>query len=348
MGLFKRNKVWWMGFAYHGKWVRKSTEATDRRLAEAILGKVRTSILEGKYFEKLQEQERTVKEMLDRYFDEHGHTLRTAHALQLTAKRVCAVLGADRVLAEITSDEIARYKTTRAADGVGPSSINRELALLSAAFNRARRHWKWCRENPVSDAGLCPGEVVRDRWLTPEEEARLLPACPPWVQEVVGFFLHTGLRFGELAALTWADIDLQRKLLIVQQSKNKTKRTVPLNHAAMAILRSRIRSTKTNVVFYTKRHAPLRESPVWHVFKAASTRAKVENIRLHDLRHTFATRLVQSGQDLYGVQRLLGHKTAAMTQRYAHHSSESLRAVVEALDSTNLAQSGGVVQEAVG
>ena len=69
MGLFKRNKVWWMSFAYHGQQVRKSTGTTDRRYAEAILGQVRINIVEGKYFEKLQEQERTLKEMLDRYFD---------------------------------------------------------------------------------------------------------------------------------------------------------------------------------------------------------------------------------------------------------------------------------------
>ena len=262
--------------------------------------------------------------------------------------RLYAVLGEERLLVEITSDELARYKTTRAANGVGPASINRELALLSVAFNRARRHWKWCRSNPVSEVGLCPGEVRRDRWLTPAEDARLLPACPPWVQEFVVFDLNTGLRFGELAALTWADIDLQRKLLIVQKSKNKTKRTVPLNHAAMAILKNRIRSTQTNLVFYSKRHKPYRESSVWRVFKESATHAKVENIRLHDLRHTFATRLVQRGEDLYSVQRLLGHKTAASTQRYAHHCSESLRTVVEALDSTNLAQSDEAVRQAVG
>ena len=348
MGLFKRGKVWWMSLNYQGRQIRRSTETTDRRLAEAILGKLRVSIVEGKFFDKLQEQERTLQEMMERYFEERGNQLATARALRNTVKRLYEVLGEERVLAEITSDVLAQYKTRRAADGMKPASINRELALLSVAFNMARRHWKWCRTNPVSEAGLCPGEVERDRWLTPEEEARLLSACPRWVQEMVLFDLNTGLRFGELAALSWADIDLQRRLLTVQKSKNKTKRTIPLNQAAVAILKNRIRSTKTNLVFYTRCHTRYWESNVWRAFKAATTQAKVEDFRLHDLRHTFATRLVQSGKDLYGVQRLLGHKDATMTQRYAHHCPESLRALVEALDITIPAQSGGMVRESVG
>src|SRR5438309_5390065 len=84
MGLFKRGKVWWMSVNYQGKQVRKSTETTDRRLAEAILGKVLVSIVEGKFFDKLQEQERTVKEMIERYFEERGDTLSTARALRNT------------------------------------------------------------------------------------------------------------------------------------------------------------------------------------------------------------------------------------------------------------------------
>lgn len=348
MGLFKRGKVWWFSLNYQGGQVRQSTGTTDRRLAEKVLGKLQASIVEGKFFDKLQEQERTLKEMIERYFVERGNTLSTAHALRNTAKRLYDVLGEERVLAEITSDVIAQYKTRRAAEAMAPASINRELALLSVAFNMARRHWKWCRINPVSEAGLCPGEVERDRWLTSEEEARLLAACPRWVQEMVLFDLNTGLRFGELAALLWTDIDLKREILIVQKSKNKTKRTVPLNQSALTILKNRIRSTKTNLVFYSRCHTRHWANNVWRTFKAATREAKVEDFRLHDLRHTFATRLVQRGKDLYGVQRLLGHRDSKMTQRYAHHSPESLRALVDVLDITIPAHSGGVVREAAG
>ncbi len=348
MGLFKRGKVWWMSLNYQGRQIRRSTETTDRRRAEAILGKLRANIVEGKFFDKLQEQERTIKDMMERYFEERGNKLATARALWSTAQRLYEILGAERVLAETTSDLIAQYKTRRAADGMKPASINRELALLSVAFNMARRQWKWCRHNPVSEAGLCPGEVARDRWLTQEEETRLLPVCPLWLQELVRFDLNTGLRVSELVALTWPAVDLQRKILTVLKSKNKTKRVVPLNQTALAILKNRLRSTKTDRVFYSARHTPYLGNNIWRAFSRAAMLAKVENMRFHDLRHAFATRLVQNGVDLYRVQRLLGHKDATMTQRYAHHCPESLRAGVDALDITISARSGVACREAVG
>ena len=279
MGLFKRGKVWWMSLNYQGRQMRRSAETTDRRLAEAILGKLRVSIVEGKYFDKLQEQERTLKELIDRYMLERGSKLATARALRSPAKPLFAFFGEQCVLADITTDTIAHYKTKREADGMVPGTINRELALLRVAFNMARRQWKWCRTNPVSDAGMCPGEVQRDRWLTQEEETRLLAACPPRLQDLVRFDLNTGLRFGELIALTWPAVDLQRKILTVEKSKNKTKRTVPLNQSAVAILKNRIRSTKTERVFYGMRHTPYQHENVWLAFSRAATRAKVENFR---------------------------------------------------------------------
>lgn len=348
MGLFKRGKVWWFSLNYQGRQLRRSAETTDRRLAEAILGKLRASIVEGKFFDKLQEQERTLRDLIDRYMLERGSKLATASAIRSPAKQLFAFFGEQCVLADITTDTIARYKTKREADGRAPGTINRELALLRVAFNMARCQWKWCRINPVSDAGMCPAEVQRDRWLKQDEETRLMAACPPRLQDLVRFDLNTGLRFGELIALTWSAVDLQRKVLTVEKSKNKTKRTIPLNQTALAILKNRIRSTKTELVFYSMRHTPHMHENVWLAFTRATTQAKVENFHFHDLRHTFATRLVQSGVDLYRVQRLMGHKNAAMTQRYAHHCTDSLRSGVDVLDITISAQSEVALREAVG
>ena len=70
MGLFKRNKVWWMTFVYQGRQIRRSTECTDRRLAEAVLGKIKVKLVEGRYFDRLEEQERTFEEMVERYVAE--------------------------------------------------------------------------------------------------------------------------------------------------------------------------------------------------------------------------------------------------------------------------------------
>ncbi len=107
--------------------------------------------------------------------------------------------------------------------------------------------------------------------------------------------------------------------------------------------RSKVRSIKSNLVFYSNMGDALEGRNVLRAFYIAVKNAKIPKCRFHDLRHTFATRLAQSGVDFYKIQKLMRHKSPIITQRYAHHYSESLRDGVDTLDriSTNLAHSSG-------
>ena len=127
------------------------------------------------------------------------------------------------------------------------------------------------------------------------------------------------------------------------EQKNKGKDTQPFNEQVLEVLKVRykVRSIKSNLVFYDSEGKELLGRNVLKVFVRSVKRAGLAHCRYHDLRHTFATRLVQAGVDLYKVQKLMRHKSPIMTQRYAHHYSESLRDGVDTLDriSTILAQS---------
>ena len=132
---------------------------------------------------------------------------------------------------------------------------------------------------------------------------------------------------------------------MVVRSKNGERRTIPVNDTVLSVLRqkSKVRSLRTELVFCSHVFTAMESGHLRRSFRVALGKAKIENFHFHDLRHTFATRLVQAGVDLYKVQRLLGHKSPIMTQRYAHHYPESLRDGVEILDQvgTKLVQSGG-------
>jgi integrase len=225
----------------------------------------------------------------------------------------------------------------RCSDGVKSATINRELATLKKAFNLALKEWEWVESNPVSKVSMEPEDNKRDRWLTQDEEERLLKACPHWLREVVVFALNTGMRLSEILELSWDAVDFFRKTVTVFKSKNKERRTIPLNGSAIELLKfkAKVRLIKTNLVFYGPRANKLvRKRNVSWVFHTIARGTGISDFRFHDLRHTFATRLIQAGVDLYRVQRLLGHKSPSMTQRYAHHWPESLRHAVEVLDST--------------
>jgi integrase len=174
----------------------------------------------------------------------------------------------------------------------------------------------------------------RDRWLTVEEEGRVLAACGPWLRDIVQFALGTGMRMGETLSLSWRGVDLIRRTAMVFQSKNGERRTIPVNQTVLSLLKEgeTLRSLRTDLVFPSTTHTPLEGGHLRRAFRLALKKARIEGFRFHDLRHTFATRLVQAGVELYKVQRLLGHKSPMMTQRYAHHYPESLREDVEIMD----------------
>jgi len=225
------------------------------------------------------------------------------------------------------------HKHKRLDGGFKPGTVNRELATMKKAFNLAIKEWEWIKENPVARVSL-EQEDKRVRWLTDEEEKRVLEKCPEWLRELAIFALNTGMRRGEIFSLTWKGVDLFRKTITIFKSKNKEVRTIPMNQRVLDLLKSKskVRSIKTDLVFHNEKHKPICHSILHRQFHIASNEAGIQDLRWDDLRHCFATKLVREGKDLYKVQKLLGHKTPIMTQRYAHHDIESLRDAVEVLD----------------
>lgn len=351
MGLFKRGQVWWMDFRFQGARIRRSTETSDKRLAAAILAKVTTQIIEGKFFDRVEEQDHTFREMMERYLTERSilkapkSRVRDGSAL----KHLLPVLG-EKLLVEVTPKSLAGYRTQRRAEGAATATINKELQLVRHAFNLAMREWEWCRINPMHRVALEPAHNKVDRWLTDHEEVRLFAASPAWLQEIMVFALNTGMRQAEILSLQWQDVDFCRGTLVVMKSKNHERRTIPLNNVVYdLLLRKRADAEKNGSVFVTGQGNDLKARYLVRTFTKVRNQAGLTDFRFHDLRHTFASRLVQKGIDLYRVQLLLGHKTGTMTQRYAHHCADSLRDGVKALEKsasmdTNWSQQASIAE----
>jgi len=357
MGLFKRGLVWWMRFNYQGKQIRKSTEVSDKRLAEKIHAKVLTQIAEGKWFERLEGEDKTLGDLLDRYISEHSVHKKAPHTVttdRCMAKQIKELFGAT-LLKDVTPRLLTEYKTKCMEKGLSPASINHRRGMLCHAFNLAVKEWEWVKENPVIRVSREKVNNARDRWLTIDEQNNLLENCviyvtckdnvkEPryWLQEIVLFALNTGMRQDEILSLKWPDIDLFRRTATVVKSKNGEKRTIPLNQSAFELLKekAKVRQIKNNFVFASEAGTKVDHRNLRRAFYNALENVAIEDFRFHDLRHTFATRLAHAGVDLYKIAKLLGHKELKMTQRYSHHYSESLRDGVEVLDkkSTNIAQ----------
>ena len=334
MALFKKGSIWWMDFVCEGRRFRRSTKTEDVKLARRIHDKVKGQVAEKKWFESFPGEDKTFREMMEKYLLEYASKKASARSFIGYAKKPISVLG-DYLLPSITPKTINQYKTTRVTDGVKPATINRELATMKKAFNLAIKEWEWIRDNPVSKVSMEQENNRRERWLTDTEEERLMEACSDWLRELVVFALNTGMRISEILSLEWRRVDLFRKMVTLLDVKNKTPRSIPINETIFEMLKKKfkVKSILTDLVFYnTETHAMFHKTSADHAFRVATAKAGIENFRFHDLRHTAATRMVQDGADIYQVQVILGHKSPVMTQRYAHHSVESLRNAVARLD----------------
>ena len=225
-------------------------------------------------------------------------------------------------LDEITSEHVAKLISDMRGDGYAAGTTNNVLMLLSRIFNLARK-WKvpGAGDNPTSDLDRAPPNELQ-RFLTAEETDRLVGSLGEdenrAAAQAIMLLLLTGARRREITLARWEQVDWTQRVLRVPVSKSGKPRTIALNTAAMAVLKSIPRDPACPYIF------PTRLIGVYNPWDRIRRRAGLADVRLHDLRHSFASLLVNRGVSLYVVQGLLGHASPRMTQRYAHLAPQTL------------------------
>jgi integrase len=211
------------------------------------------------------------------------------------------------------------------------STANRYLALLGKMLNLAI-DWGILNENPAAKVKFFSEKGnLREKILTANEEAALLDCCPHHLLPVVLTALHTGMKKGEILRLTWNQLDFSKRIIRVEKTKSGKPRLVPINSFLFAVLmKQRHESGTSEYVFpNSKTGEPLLD--VKRSFHSAAKRASIRGLRFHDLRHTFASRLVEAGVDLITVKELLGHHSVKVTERYTHSNAQQKDLAVECL-----------------
>jgi site-specific recombinase XerD len=239
-------------------------------------------------------------------------------------------------ITEITPGNLESFKTDRKRKHRNSNAtIRRDLSRLRGAFRLARK--RGFANDAFEQVELPDVDTKANiRFLHPDERKRLDQALankktPPYLRAMVGVSLNTGVRRGELFALTSQNVDLRQKLITIegQTSKGVKSRHVPLNETARAVLRAWKPRRASGLVFPGRAG---KYSTVKKSWRSLLKLAAVKRFRWHDMRHDFASQLVMRGIDLNTVRELLGHSTIATTLRYAHLAPSHKAAAVKVLD----------------
>lgn len=265
----------------------------------------------GQWIDRTEAEQTTLGELLKRYSKEISITKRGAEVETTRINALCRSALAKYSVAAITGKTLAHWRDERLTE-VSGSTVTRELQLLGHVFSVAIREWGFgLHSNPVSLIRKPTPNKARDRVLNDTQRQALIAACAqcqsPWIKPVVVFALETAARRGEILALTWREVDLERK--VAKVSGKTGSRTIPLSPTCVTMLRSLPRSLDGDVF-------PVTIETLKQAYERAVARAGIQDFTFHDLRHDALTRLAKLGLNILELRSISGHTTANMLQRY--------------------------------
>lgn len=311
MSLIKRGSTWFVDFTTQtGERIRRSSGTSNKAQAQEL-------------HDKLKSESWRVSKLGDKpnyLWDDAGHQwlVETSHKKthREDAKKLVWLQQflRGRVLAEIGRDEIAAIGEKKKLESSGPTA-NRYLALIRSILRKACLEWEWIDKAPK--VRLYKEANRRVRWISPVKANELLQELPVHQRDITLFALSTGLRQANVLGLTWEQVDLNRQTAWIPGDKAKAKEDIhiSLSQFAVELLQRQLGKHEARVFTYAGKPVGQVNTKAW---RSALERAGIEDFRWHDLRHTWASWLVQNGTPMYDLQEMGGWKSAEMVRRYAH------------------------------
>lgn len=348
----QRDSGWWQAKIRRRGYPIQSRTFPKKIDAEAWARGVENAMDRGVFVSRAEAESTTLKEALERYQQEITPRKKGAAVEHYRIAGLLALPLAARTLAGIRGAEVAKLRDARLAAGLAPSTVAKELALLSHLFGIAQKEWGIEVDNPVKKIGKPKIDNARDRRLSAEEMTYLLAALDDpgaavkikdrdrrneWTPTIARFAIETAMRQGELLALDWQHVDLARQTAHLPDTKNNTPRTVPLSLAAVTLIkgggdvvrlrRGKVFATTASALkqSFSRAVARGRRNYLADCKKAGNEPAAgfLADLTFHDLRHEATSRLAEKLQ-LHELMKVTGHKDTRMLARYYHPRAEDL------------------------
>ena len=333
MGVRLIGGTYYLDFRCNGVRVRESTKSGNLKVANDMMAVRRAEVLAGRF--NLPVVRRLTFEDAARAYLEWAAVNKASAA---DDRCFLAKMGREfegMQLAKIAPFHIEKLKASLLAGGASKATANRHLACLSGVYHRMIEAGRYSGENPVRKVKRLREPPGRVRYLTDEEAEKLRAACSAELWDAVLFAMETGLRAGEQFGLKWANVDRAGRIIHVEHSKNGRRRDVPMSESVQRIVEGLCQTRRGEFVFSRvkgKARGQRHQECMRDAWKAARRRAGIADLRWHDLRHHFASRLTARGASVFVLQELMGHASLSMTRRYAHLAPGAHRQAIELLN----------------
>lgn len=356
--MYKRNNSWYSDFWYKGERYTESHGPVSKTVAREKDNKLRAAVADGTYIKAKNNPpfDQALDEQLKRSKvenEESSYKRNVASSKHLRSffgnRRIRSIENDELLMRKYIKKRKAEIKTKqlkqgRTEDELTYTTINRELALLRKMYNVLIDAGK-ANRNPVSLVTLFD-EVERDRILTLEEEDKIIATIEQCdrryhhLKDMVIIALNTGMREGEILSMEKNWIDLKSGIISVPRSAQKRKRKekrVPINSDIQPIIKRLLKQKRESKFIFVNPRTGNRFTKIYNAWSTVLKKAGlggtpgVDKIRIHDLRHTVATKLARAGKDAKFIAQMLGHRDVKTTYRYIHHDDEYLKEGAEIL-----------------
>ena len=318
---------------------KPAQSATFERLTDARRWAQQTeaAIREGRHFAGSEAKRTTLSDVIDRFKREklpsmNGQADRLRY-LDFWSQSLGAYTLADVTPARINEamHTLASTPSERTHKPRSAATLGQYRQALSGVLALCEKEWELIERSPMTRVSKPKLPGGRVRYLSDIEREKLLAACKesnsPDLYPAVILALTTGACQAEIMGATWAQVDLSRRVLILETTKNGERRALPLAAPAIDVLQKRVRRIDTDLIFPAKN--PKNPIDLRTPWETALQRAGITDFHWHDLRHTAASYLAMSGASLAEIAEILGHKTLAMVKRYSHLSHDHVASVAE-------------------
>ena len=337
MNIYKRGQVYWCKFIIDNKLYQYSCKTKDKNIAQEIASAIYADTIRSRF--NIPAKNKAVyifKEVFEEYI-KNQIVSPASKKLRIYMSKHFLPVFQDMDINNIYQVDIEKYQLKRKLEimtmskNIGKRESDISFRLVNIEIATLYNFFNFCIKRVIIDKNPCAGikklnELSRLKTLSDDDINKLIAgATNKLTKDLITFLIYTGCRKGEALNLKWDDVDLKNDIIAIKGTKTKYDRYIPISKP----LKELLNSIERNQGLYVFNRDGAKLTDFKRSFHTACKNAGLKDLRIHDLRHVFASKMVMNGTSLYITGELLGHRTAQMTKRYSHLVPDTLKKAVD-------------------